>query len=166
MKIKRKKIMKKVKKDVISLSPESHQSLVDELTTLKEESLPKTIERIAKAREQGDLSENSEYHDAKDEQELLQVRIDEIEAILSKAKIVKETSGNSKVGIGSVIEVKDNGKKATYEIVGEFDKAAANHNAISAVSPLGQALLGKSVDDKVEINVPAGTKTITIVSIK
>ncbi|MDR0463223.1 MAG: transcription elongation factor GreA [Pseudomonadales bacterium] len=159
--------MKKAPTEVITLSPESHQGLVDELNKLKDVALPKVIARIAKAREQGDLSENSEYKDAKDEQELLEVRIDEIETILAKAKISKGNTGSKKgVAIGSTVTIKDDGKKVTYKIVGEFDAAASNLDAVSAVSPLGKALLGKEAGDKVEVTVPAGTKTIEVVSFK
>ncbi len=159
--------MKKITQSQTKLTKSSYESLQQELKDLQENQLPEVIERIAKAREQGDLSENSEYKDAKDQQELLQVRIDEIAAILSQAEIVKEASGGNKIGIGSVVTLVDEEKKQTiYTIVSEFDNAAATSNTISAVSPIGSVLLHKEVGDKACAQTPVGEKCFKIKAIK
>ena len=150
----------------IMLTRESYDSLVAELARLKDKELPRIIYRIAKAREQGDLSENSEYHDAKDQQELMEVRIDEIEQTLAKSKIVKDTKSVDKAGVGSVVEIKIDGKKAIYTIVGEFDKDADKSNVVTATSPLGKAICGKKAGENSEIVVPVGTRKLQIISIK
>ncbi len=152
--------MKKNNQEKTLLSQESYDSLKNELDNLQDGQLPAVVERIAKAREQGDLSENSEYKDAKDQQELLEVRIGEIKEILAKAQIMsgKERRGDG-VGVGSRVNLEDErGKKAEFVLVGEFDAAASEANTISTVSVLGGALLGKKVGDEVKVSVPAGEK--------
>lgn len=160
-------MMKKEKNTkVVELTQDSHRSLQAELKDLRDHQLPAVIDRIAKARDQGDLSENSEYKDAKDQQELLEVRMGEIEEILAQAKIVKETTDDSKIGLGSKVTIKDDhNRQATYEIIGEFDKDAGREDTISAVSPLGSALMGKKNGDAVTIDVPAGQRTVKILKI-
>ncbi len=152
--------MKKNTQEKVKLTQESFASLEEELKQLQDVKLPKIIIRIAKAREQGDLSENSEYKDAKDQQELLEVRIGEIQEILAKAQIVQETKSVTQIGLGSEVTLEDEtGKKTKFIIVGEFDKAAIADNTISAVSLIGTALMQKKVGDKVTVEVPAGKKT-------
>ena len=147
------------------LSPESYDNLQRELQDLEENQLPAVVERIAKAREQGDLSENSEYKDAKDQQELLEVRVGEIRQILDNAEIVSEAQ-DTKAGIrvGSKVTVKnERGKTATYVIVAEYDKTAVQADTISAVSPIGKALMGRGSGETVSVETPAGTRQLTIV---
>lgn len=150
----------------IELTKESLASLQEELEDLETNQLPEVIKRIAKAREQGDLSENSEYKDAKDQQELLQVRIEEIKTIVASAKIIKEKSGSSTISVGSKVTLKSAEGKQAYEVVGEFDKAAALENTVSAVSPLGKVLIGKKTGDKIVVEVPAGKREFTIADVK
>lgn len=152
--------MKKNNQEKIKLTQESFAALEAELKDLQDVKLPKIINRIAKAREQGDLSENSEYKDAKDQQELLEVRIGEIQEILAKAQIVQETKSITQVGLGSEVVLEDEkGKKTQFVIVGEFDKAAIAENTISTVSLIGTALMQKKIGDKITVKVPAGEKT-------
>ncbi len=159
--------MKEEKNKKIELTQDSFDSLKNELDDLVENKLPAVVDRIAKAREQGDLSENSEYKDAKDQQELLEVRIGEIQEILSQAKIIKETTDVTKVGVGSTVTVTDDrGRTLVYVMVGEFDKAAVENNTISIVSPIGQALHHKKVGHEVRVVVPAGERVLKIVDIK
>ncbi|MDO5561297.1 MAG: transcription elongation factor GreA [bacterium] len=155
--------MKKTVQEKIKLTQESFTNLEKELADLQENQLPAVVDRIAKAREQGDLSENSEYKDAKDQQELLEVRIGEIQEILAKAQIIKAAKTDNCVGVGSKVTLAtaDN-KTFTYTIISEFDKAAIDSDTLSAVSPIGVALMQKQVGDKVAVQVPAGERIFTI----
>lgn len=141
----------------IELTKEGMADLQDELKTLKTVKLPSVIDRVAKAREHGDLSENAEYHDAQAEQNLIEARIDEIETVLAKAVVVKETRSTAKVGIGSKVTVKTStGKKQmTIHIVGEFEGDPVNHK-VSSTSPFGKALINKKKGDVVTVKAPAG----------
>jgi transcription elongation factor GreA len=158
--------MTMTKEKIVELTQESYTSLQSELQDLQENQLPNVIDRIAKAREQGDLSENSEYKDAKDQQELLEVRIGEIQEILAAARIVKEQSGGSAVGVGSKVTLKTDAGEVVYEVVGEFDKAAVAEKTVSAVSPIGKALMGRKVGETVVVEVPAGQREFVIKVIK
>ncbi len=137
--------------------------LQSELAELKAK-LVDVIDAIRTARDQGDLSENAEYHAAKEDQERVDYRISEIEHILANAEIVKRST-NSSVGIGNAVTVKNGRKMVTYNIV---DSVEANplEAKISDESPIGRALMGKKVGDKVEIDLPAGKTTVEIQEIK
>lgn len=119
-------------------------------------------DKIAEARDYGDLSENAEYDSAREEQGLVETRIAEIEDILMNAEEIKARKSN-KVQIGSTVEVK-NGKVTTYHIVGPVEADPLN-GKISNESPLGVALLGKSVGEHATISTPKGDITYTVVSI-
>lgn len=148
----------------IELTQEGLAELKEELAQLKEVKLPAVVDRVAKAREYGDLSENAEYHDARSEQDFVQTRIDEIEEVLAKAVIVKKTQSTQKVGIGSVVSVKNNGKTTKLTIVGEF-QGNPKEGKVSSVSPLGKALVGKKKGDKTTVSAPAGNVEYTIENI-
>jgi transcription elongation factor GreA len=151
----------------IELTNEGLQELKEELKELKEVKLPEAIKRVTAAREYGDLSENAEYHDARDEQEFIHTRIDDIEEIIANAKVVKGTRSQTVIGIGSTVTVKKNDSKTKqeFQIVGEYE-ADPMENKISSASPLGKALIGKRQGDEVSVKAPAGTTTYTIVKIK
>lgn len=120
--------------------------------------------KIADARDYGDLSENAEYDAAREEQGLVETRIAEIEDILQNAEIIHVKKANGQVVLGSTVEIK-NGKTFTYTIVGpvEADPLAGK---VSNESPIGEALMGKKVGEKVTIKTQKGDTTYTIVSIK
>ncbi len=122
---------------------------------------------MARAREHGDLSENAEYHSARDDQQLLEARIEEIEAILAKATVVKQTSSHTKVGMGSTVTLQKKGQKSklTISIVGEFEADPAG-NKISIASPLGKAVMSKKKGDTVVVHAPVGDSEYTILEIK
>ena len=150
------------------LTPEGFEELKAELEDLVKDKLPKAIKRVSDAREYGDLSENSEYHDARDDKNLIDTRIAEIEKILEKATIVKATRSKQRVGMGSqvVIKLKGKGSKTkTLQIVGEYE-ADPTEGKISSVSPLGKALMGKKKGDVVTYQAPAGEITYIITEIK
>src|SRR5690606_13431156 len=125
----------------VELTQEGLNDLQAELVELAEVKLPAVIERVSKAREHGDLSENAEYHSARDEQQLLQARIDEIQSIIEKAVVIKNTRSTSKVGMGSHVTIRKKGSKKSkvITIVGEFE-ADPTANKISSASPIGKAV--------------------------
>lgn len=120
-------------------------------------------EKIAEARDYGDLSENAEYDSAREEQGLVETRIAEIEDILMNAEEIKARK-SSKVQLGSTVELKSDGKKFSYTLVGPVE-ADPLSGKISNESPIGVALLGKIVGDKATITTPKGDMTYTVVSI-
>lgn len=151
----------------VELTKEGLEELTAELQELTNVKLPQVIDRVAKAREYGDLSENSEYHSARDEQQLVEARIDEIQTILSHAKMVRYTKSTDKVGVGSMVTLTQEGKKGefTVHIVGEFE-STPGENKISSVSPMGKAFMGKKKGDKAVVKAPAGETVYTIQSIE
>lgn len=154
--------------DKVQLTQEGLEELQAELQQLKEVKLPQIIDRVAAAREQGDLSENADYHSAKEEQNFVETRISEIEDILANSVVVKNTTGTSQVGIGSRVEVSIEGKAGktfTYEIVGEFE-ADPEEGKVSSVSPLGKALLSKKKGEKASVQAPAGEVVYVVKNIK
>lgn len=126
-----------------------------EVAELKEQKLPLAIDRVARARDFGDLSENAEYHAAKEELAFIEGRIEELENIIAKAYVVAKNDGNGAVDIGCRVTVEMNGSEHTYDIVGEWE-ADPIKKKISHTSPLGQALVGKKKGEKVEFEAPAG----------
>lgn len=121
-------------------------------------------EAIKTAREFGDLAENAEYQSARSDQEKNEQRIAEVEAILQNVEIIKKPKGAAKVQLGSQVKLKSNGKAKEFQIVGTVEADPLN-GKISDESPIGQALLGKKVGEKVEIKTPVETATYEIVSI-
>jgi len=154
-------------KNNIKLTKQGLDALKSELEGLRDVKRPKIVERLANARSQGDLSENSDYQSAKEELEFLDGRIDELEEVVKTASVV---SGNGKVGNGGVslgtkVTVKINSTKTVFDIVGEWEADPINKK-ISHESPLGVALLGKKVGDKVEVEAPAGKLQYEILAIE
>jgi len=129
--------------------------ILAELNDLKGKKLADAIERVARARDFGDLSENAEYHAAKEELSFIEGRIEELENIIAKAEVVGSKAKKGAVDIGCKVTVTLNGKEHTYEIVGEWE-ADPLKKKISHTSPLGQALHGKKMGDAVEFEAPAG----------
>lgn len=140
-------------KKEFQLTKEGIKELQDELAELKFQSV-QVIEAIKTARDQGDLSENDEYHTAKEDQERIVNRITEIEHILTNSEVIKGAAKGS-VGIGNAVTLKDGKKDVVYHIVDSVE-ADPLESKISDESPIGKALLGKKVGDSVEIELPAG----------
>jgi transcription elongation factor GreA len=143
----------------IMLSPEGLKKLEEELEHLKTVRRREVAERIKQAREFGDISENSEYEDAKNEQAFIEGRILMLEEQLRNARVVDAASQNpDEVGIGSHVKVRDQDTSdiEEYMIVGTTEADPAN-NRISSDSPVGRALTGHRVGDTVEVSVPVGT---------
>ena len=149
------------------LTYEGLKKLEDELQDLKVVKRKEVAQKIKEAREQGDLSENAEYDAAKDEQGKLEKRIADIEAMLKIAQIVDESEiSTDKVSVGSYVTVKNlkRDKIDTYKIVGSAEANTAKKR-ISDESPVGKALLGHKVGDKVEAETPSGNVPYEIIEI-
>lgn len=148
------------------LTPEGRQKLEEELQYLETEKRAEIGERIKVAREFGDISENSEYDDAKNEQGMMEARIAEITRILSEATVVSAPKRSSKVTIGSTVTVKMNGDQRVLTIVGAAESDAA-HGKVSNESPIGSALLGHKKGESFSVTGPTGRKTeIEIIKIE
>ena len=151
------------------LTLESHKKLEEELSELINVKRKEIAEKIKVARSFGDLSENSEYDDAKNEQAILEARITTIEAILKTAVIIDESdTSNENVHLTSKvkIEVLETGAKMTYTIVGSgSNEADPAQGKISDESPIGAAVMGKSVGDVAEVETPGGMITVKILEI-
>ncbi len=153
-------------KEVI-MTPEGLQKLEQELEYLKSVRRHEVAERIKQAREFGDISENSEYEDAKNEQAFIEGRILTLENLLRNARLIDEANiDNFEVSVGSTVLVRDlgTGEDITYSIVGPTETNPLERR-ISNQSPVGRALLGHRVGDIVDVKVPAGTLHYQIVNI-
>ena len=149
----------------IQMTKEGSKSLKVELDKLVNEKRPRLVERLANARSQGDLTENSDYSNAKEELEFLDGRISELENVLKTATVVSGNHKKDGVAVGTKITVKVNGQKHVYEMVGEWEADPVNKK-ISPESPLGQVLLGKKVGEKATVKAPAGKVEYEILAIE
>ncbi|MCS6851218.1 MAG: transcription elongation factor GreA [Gemmataceae bacterium] len=153
--------------DRIPMTREGYDRLKAELERMKNHEMVEVTKRIAAARELGDLSENAEYHAAREDQGMLQARIDALQDKLSRAYIVDPSNLScDAVAFGTRVTVKDldNGDEEVFELVGPGDEDYDN-NKILTSSPVGQGLLGKKVGDVAEIKVPMGVLRYEIVNI-
>jgi transcription elongation factor GreA len=141
--------------DKIQFTAEGLAEINAELAELKGAKLTAAIERVARARDFGDLSENAEYHAAKEELSFIEGRIEELEGIILRAEVVGGKNKKGTIDIGCKVTVTLSGKEHTYEIVGEWE-ADPLKKKISHTSPLGQALVGKKMGENVEFEAPAG----------
>ncbi len=145
------------------------QLLREELNELKSVKRPRIIEAIAEAREHGDLKENAEYHAAREQQSFCEGRIQDIEGKLSNAQIIDVTkmTNNGKVIFGATVTIinMESDEETTYRIVGD-DEADIKSNLISVNSPIARGLIGKEIDDIVNIQTPAGTVEFEIVAVE
>ncbi len=146
------------------LSPEGLLKIKQELQELKTVRRREVASKIEVAKALGDLSENAEYHEAKDEMSFIEGRINEIQEILKNVSVIEQSASTGSIRIGSKIEVESNGKKKSFTIVGS-NEADPLKGMISNESPLGNAFLGHAVGDTVEVTTPAGTQIYTIVSV-
>ena len=142
-------------------------ALDEELKILKSVERPAVIRAIAEAREHGDLSENAEYHAAREKQSFIEGRIKELEAMLSLADVIdpSKLSGAIKFGATIIIVDEDTDEKKSYQIVGEAE-ADIERGMLNIRSPLARALIGKDEGDSVEVKTPGGIKSYEILSIR
>lgn len=148
-------------------TPEGLKKLKEELNQLRDVERPKASQAIAEARDKGDLSENAEYDAAKEAQGMLEMRISQMEALVSNARIIDESQlDTSKVLVHSTVKIKNqiNGMEMTYKLVAQ-NEADIKKGLISVDSPIGKGLLGKQEGDVAEIQVPSGIMKFDVVSI-
>ena len=142
----------------VPMLAEGYEKLTADLQALRQER-PKIVDAIEEARAHGDLSENAEYHAAKERQGQVEAQIAEIEDRVSRAQIIDPSSlSGDKIVFGATVTVRDDGDKPQrYQIVGQTE-ADARHGRISYDSPMGRALIGKQVGEEVEVTVPSGDR--------
>lgn len=147
------------------LTKERLAELKEELETLKNKKRVEVAERLKQAKEYGDLSENSEYAEAREEQANVETRIAELEDLLKQAVTIKMSGGGDTVSVGSTVTVKKGEKTMTYMIVGSYE-AKPEEGRISDESPLGKAFLKKKAGETVNITTPSGAVTYEILKIE
>ena len=150
------------------LTSKGVERLLEELKRLKTVERPRIIQAIAEARAHGDLSENAEYHAAREQQGFCEGRIKELEHELSHCQIidVAHLPKTDKVVFGATVALEsETGEEISFQIVGEAE-ADVRHGQISITSPIARALVGKSEGDEVDVAVPGGTRTFEIVSVR
>lgn len=145
-----------------------HAALETELKQLKTVERPEIIQAISVAREHGDLSENAEYHAAKEKQGFIEGRIQELESKLSLAQVIDVSKLDSEtVTFGATVTIvnEDTDEESAYQIVGE-DEANVKNGKISITAPIARALIGKEVGDSIEVNAPGGSKAYEIIEVE
>jgi len=141
------------------------EKLKEELEYLKKVKMPQVIERIATAKELGDLSENAEYHDAKDEQGFIAGRMAELDNLINKSEIIEDGGGKDIVNVGSTIKVRCDQEKYVYTIVGS-NEANPGKGLISNESPIARAFLGRRVGETISVKIPRGEMECEILEIQ
>ncbi|MGC9368627.1 MAG: transcription elongation factor GreA [Paracoccaceae bacterium] len=151
----------------IPMTRAGHTALDAELKQLKSVERPAVIKAIAEAREHGDLSENAEYHAAREKQSFIEGRIKELEGLLSLAEVIDPSKLSGSIKFGATVELvdEDTDEKKTYQIVGEAE-ADIEKGLLNIKSPLARALIGKEEGDSVEVRTPGGGKSYEVLSIK
>jgi transcription elongation factor GreA len=154
--------------DRIPMTPEGYAKLESDLKQLKTDERPRNVREIEEARAHGDISENAEFHAAKERQSHIETRIRQLEDKLARALVI-DPSGpppeNVRFGVTVVLLDTETDEEVTYMIVGEDESDAAN-GRISVNSPIARALLGKAVDDLVRVSVPKGTREFEVREIR
>ncbi|KAB2884026.1 MAG: transcription elongation factor GreA [Albidovulum sp.] len=151
----------------IPMTRAGHTALDQELKTLKSVERPAVIRAIAEAREHGDLSENAEYHAARERQSFVEGRIKELESILSRAEVIDPATLSGAIKFGATVTLvdEDSDEERTYQIVGESE-ADIERGLLNIRSPLARALIGKDAGDSVEVRTPGGEKSYEVLSIR
>ncbi|MEX2518350.1 MAG: transcription elongation factor GreA [Paracoccaceae bacterium] len=153
--------------DKVPMTAAGYTALNDELRDLKTTQRPDVIRSIAEAREHGDLSENAEYHAAREKQSFIEGRIKELEGLISRADVIDPSKlSGSTIKFGATITVADDDtdQEKTYQIVGESEADIAR-GKLNIRSPLARALIGKKAGDSVEVMTPGGGKSYEVISV-
>ena len=151
----------------IPMTAEGHKALDEELKHLKSVERPAVIAAISEAREHGDLSENAEYHAAREKQSFIEGRISELEDVTSRAEVIDASQlSDDKVTFGTSVSLADEetDEETTYHIVGPYE-ADISKGMISTSSPIARAVIGKAMGDSAEVQSPGGVKSYEIISI-
>jgi transcription elongation factor GreA len=146
------------------LSAKKLEELKDELHKLKTVKRLEIAERLKRAKEYGDLSENAEYSEAREQQENLEYRIGELEDIVKNASIIKKSSSKDFVNLGAEVEIESKGKSRVLTIVGS-NEAKPEEGLVSNDSPIGCAIIGKKVGESVKVSTPSGETTYKVLKI-
>jgi len=151
----------------IPMTPAGYKAAETELKQLKSTDRPAVIKAIAEAREHGDLSENAEYHAAREQQSHIEGRIKELEGVIGLADVIDVTKLSGSIKFGATVELadEDTDEEKTYQIVGQTE-ADMTRNMINIKSPIARALIGKEEGDSVEVRTPGGVKSYEVLSIK
>jgi transcription elongation factor GreA len=150
------------------MTAEGHKALDEELKHLKSVERPAVIAAISEAREHGDLSENAEYHAAKERQGWIEGRVQELEDKIARAQVIDTTKmSGATVKFGATVTVvdEDTDQESTYKIVGD-DEADVKSGKISLSSPIARSMINKEVGDVVEVNAPGGVKSFEILNVE
>ena len=152
--------------DKIPMTPRGYSALEAELKQLKSVERPAIIKAISEAREHGDLSENAEYHSAREKQSFIEGRIKEIESVLGLSEVIDpaKLSGAIKFGAKVTLVDEDTDEEKTWQIVGEHE-ANIEKGLLNMKSPIARALIGKEEGDSVEVRTPGGTKDYEILKV-
>lgn len=155
--------------DKVPMTPAGYQRLSEELRRLKSEERPSVIRAISEARAHGDISENAEYHAAKEKQAFIEGRIAELEDKTSRSEIIDpvKMAGTSSIKFGATVRVidEDSEEESVFQIVGA-DESDIDNGRISITSPMARALIGKEAGDQIEVNAPSGSRFYEIVSVE
>lgn len=152
----------------IPITRQGLEKLREELTRLEKEERPKNLKAIEEARGHGDLSENAEYHAAKDRQSFLEGRINELKSVLGRSEVIEVEDGppeRAVFGRTILLYNVDTDEEVSYQLVGPYESDPEN-GKISVTSPLGQALIGREVGDEVKARTPGGIQTYEILEIR
>lgn len=152
--------------DKIPLTRAGYDKIDAELKQLKSVERPAIIKAIAEAREHGDLSENAEYHSAKEKQSFIEGRIKELEAVISLADVIDPARMSGPIKFGATVELvdEDTDEQKTYQIVGEYE-ADIEAGKLNLKSPLARSLIGKEEGDSVEVRTPGGERSYEILKV-
>ena len=154
--------------DKVPMTSSGYETLKEELRWRQQEERPRIIEAISEARSHGDLSENAEYHSAKETQSINEGRVNELEDLIARAEVidVSKLSGETiKFGATVVLVDEDTEEKKTYQIVGD-QEADVKSGRISISSPIARALIGKGVGEEIEVNAPGGARGYEIIEVR
>lgn len=154
--------------DTFPITKKGFDALIAELEDLKRVQRPAVIEAIAEARAHGDLSENAEYHAAREQQSFIEGRIEEVEAVTSRAQVIDPATLNGdSIKFGATVKIvdEDTNEEKTFQIVGDYD-ADSDAGRLSISAPIARALIGKSEGDSVEVHTPKGKAFYEVLSVK
>ncbi len=153
--------------DKIPMTRKGHAALEAELKHLKSEERPAIIRAISEAREHGDLSENAEYHSAKEKQSFIEGRIKELESVISLADVIDPAKMNGAIKFGATVTLvdEDTDEEKTYQIVGEYE-ADIEQGLLNIKSPIARALIGKEEGDSVEVRTPGGERSYEVLKVQ
>lgn len=154
--------------NMVPMTAGGYATLKEELRWRQQEERPRIIEAISEARSHGDLSENAEYHSAKEQQSLNEGRVNELEDFIARAEVIdvaKLSGERIQFGATVVIVDQDTEEKKTYQIVGD-QEADVKKGRISISSPVARALIGKGVGDAIEVNAPGGARGYEIINLQ